>query len=74
MTYMVQLDIHHGGDSAAAMSVQCSLDAETPLAALSRAEKMMNTQLSDDRYAAARRVFPAMQPAPVGATMAMAAA
>jgi len=56
------------------MSLNAAVDAESPLSALSVAERQLNTCLADDTYCAARRVYPIVEPRQAPASMALAAA
>jgi len=74
MTFMVQLDVHRGACDSPSMSLNAAVDAESPLSALSVAERKLNTCLADDTYCAARRVYPIVEPRQAPASMALAAA
>jgi hypothetical protein len=56
------------------MVIGCNVDAATELSALNVAERQANLMLADNTYAAARRVYPMIEPNPAYSAAVMAVA
>ena len=56
--YRVTLDIYRGANLSPDHKLETTVEADTPLGALRKAEDFSNVTLSDDKYAAARGVIP----------------
>ncbi len=74
MTYFVSVDIYRGASETPAMVIGCNVDAATELSALNVAERQANLMLADNTYAAARRVYPMIEPNPAYSAAVMAVA
>ncbi|MGB0713418.1 MAG: hypothetical protein ACPGUC_07640 [Gammaproteobacteria bacterium] len=57
-TYHVHLDIYRGANLRPEYVQETTVEADTPLGALRKAEDFTNVTLPDDQYAAARSIVP----------------
>ena len=62
--YRVTLDIYRGANLRPEHKLETTVDADTPLGALRKAEDFTNVTLPDDKYAAARGVVPVIDLVP----------
>ena len=75
MTYRVDLDVHQGAEKNPRFQTTYSVEEETQLSALSKAEQHLNVLLPAEQYAVARYARLIIGPRPAaGLTFVMAEA
>ena len=73
MKFNVRLDIFRGANARPIGQKQIAIDTDSALTACCRAEELLNVTVADNEYAAARSVWPLINPSPQPA-MALALA